>query len=214
MRRRKQRRRLSPCQFVKSVDRNHTLVQCHMPLWKTSQDPSNNQTLSSLNTRAVNMDAAKRLWLNVCNASDHTLKSSDALLTIGNTVYLIEFKAGIRNVNAQTPKNVHEHEIREKMLSSILMLSDLTGRTCKEMRGHIEYLYVLSSQNNMHAHMRRKSQKKQCGADEHEIAGKERSVDTFLYKYKGVFFREAHVLSGTGFDRFIREQLRTSGLRG
>ncbi len=185
-----------------------------MPLWKTSQDPSNNQTLSSLNTRAVNMDAAKRLWLNGCNASDHTLKSSDALLTIGNTVYLIEFKAGIRNVNAQTPKNVHEHEIREKMLSSILMLSDLTGRTCKEMRGHIEYLYVLSSQNNMHAHMRRKSQKKQCGADEHEIAGKERSVDTFLYKYKGVFFREAHVLSGTGFDRFIREQLRTSGLRG
>lgn len=40
------------------------------------------------------MDHVKTAWLNACGASDHMLKSADALFVSEDTAYLVEFKNG------------------------------------------------------------------------------------------------------------------------
>lgn len=176
--------------FARLIRDNRTLNSCKTTLSSASWDDAHEQELSGLDMPTVNMDAVKTQWLNQCGCSDHVLKSSDALLTVGDIVYLIEFKAG-------SQKNIKAHEVREKLVESLLVLSDLTGRTCSQMQPHIEYVYVRSSKTGIRAHMGRKSKT----VDDSD--GRE-EVTKFLYQSEKALFRKAHVLSGTEFDAFIK----------
>lgn len=175
--------------FAQLVRDDRVLGACGSTLRATSRDGAHGQELSGLDVPAVNMDAVKTRWLNHCGCTDRVLRSSDALLTVGDTVYLIEFKAGAQ-------RNVKAHEVREKLLGSLLVLSDLTGWTCARMRPHVEYVYVRSSKTGIRDHMRRKAGTAAVAAGQEEVSG-------FLYRAEKALFRKAHVLSGAEFDAFM-----------
>lgn len=179
--------------FAQLVRGNRVLGACGATLREASRDGARGQELSGLDVPAVNMDAVKTQWLNRCGCTDHVLKSSDALLTVGDTVYLIEFKAGAQ-------RNVKAREVREKLVGSLLVLSDLTRWTCARMRPHIEYVYVRSSRTGIRDHMRRKAGTADGPGGQEEACG-------FLYQAEGALFRKAHVLSGTEFDTFIKRAM-------
>lgn len=180
-----------PRSFIRRVQSDHILNACRTTLRSASRDEDNKQELSGLDMSAVNMDAVKTRWLKQCGCTDHVLKSSDALLTIGDTVYLIEFKAG-------SQKNVKAHEVREKVISSLLVLSDLTGWTCKQMRSHVEYVYVQPSQSCIGNRIRGKAKKPDDGNEE-------KGIVNFLKQAEGSLFRRGRMLSGTDFDQFVKQ---------
>lgn len=183
------RSRRRPRSFAQLVRSDRMLKACRTTLRAASRDEDNRQELSGLDVDAVNMDAVKTRWLNQCGCTDHVLKSSDALLAIGDTVYLIEFKAG-------SQKNVKAHDVREKAISSLLVLSDLTGWTCKQMRSHVEYMYVHPSRTRIGKHVRHKAKGDDGGNEENGIA-------EFLRLAEGSLFHRGHMLSGTDFDKFV-----------
>ncbi len=175
------------------VRSNRTLAACTTTLRKASRDPANRQELSELDETAVDMDTVKARWLKDYGAKQTALKSPDALLVIRDTVYLIEFKAG-------RSKNVKAHEIREKMLSAILVLSDLTGQTCQQMRRSIECVYVQASKDGIGRHVRVKAKTVNTADDmTDQVEG--------LNDCEGALFRRLHVLRPRAFDSFIRKQL-------
>lgn len=164
----------------------------------TSRDKnSGNQALCSRTEPAYDMDNVKRDWLNGCGASDHTMKSADALMVWGDTMYLIEFKNGAQD-------NVKRWQVEAKILASILMLCDLLGCTCSTLRSHLEFLYVIRSKDAIRHAFARKAGRggREAGRDGQEGDGGDGPQQTAT-SYERALYREGHAMRGEEFDRFV-----------
>lgn len=132
------------------------------------------------------MDHVKTAWLNACGASDHMLKSADALFVSEDTAYLVEFKNGEQG-------NVKKWEIENKVVSSLLMLSDLTELPCSIIRGHLVFVYVIRSREAIHRWLDRRSGR----------GGDDASTTEAIHSFERALYREGHVMRGDEFDRFV-----------
>ena len=179
-----------PNRLISKTLGNPVLRQNCSSLMATSRDEAEAQFLSMSKRSAFDMDCVKTTWVNKCNQSDHAMKSVDALFTDADTLYLVEFKNG-------SQRNILAHDIHEKILSSIIILTDLLSCTCSHLRPHVVFLYVYQSKATIHEHLKNK-------AKNSNRSGENDKVQTVADRYTKVLYREGDALSGTQFDEFVR----------
>lgn len=172
---------------ISRIKGNKTLHRAVSTIAASAYDRSSgNDALCRSWREAFDMDHVKTAWLNACGASDHTLKSADALFVSDDTAYLVEFKNGEQD-------NVKKWEIENKVVSSLLMLSDLTELPCSMIRGHLVFVYVIRSREVIHQWLDRKS-----GRGKNDT-----STVEAIHSFVPALYRESLVMRGDEFDRFV-----------
>ena len=107
-------------------------------LKELSKDNTNNEYMTESEEIAIDFDEVKRIYIkDIC--PQHQPDSNDVLKYIGDEFYFIEFKNG----NMKNIKNLND-----KIFESLLMFSDITGKTISYTRIKGHYILVYNYENS------------------------------------------------------------------
>lgn len=160
-------------------------------LRKTSKDDNNKNNISFMTEsmlRVINFDAVAKEY-----ARNHKLKgiptSNDALFVHDEHMFFIEFKNGVIDKKTQ-------HNIKEKIFDSVLILTDILNESISYTRKTIEYILVYNGEKNSRRELACRVSKM---ANTHFI-------EKGLEKFKGYCFKDVYTYTKEEFEKdFIKK---------
>ena len=114
-------------------------AQFKITLKEASMDKKNNEYMVESNKKVVDFDQVKSFYVKDIKPVE-VPSSNDVYIDIGDEFYFIEFKNGnIRN---------ERHKIVRKIYDSLLIFSDITGKTISFIRENGNYILVYNYEKN------------------------------------------------------------------
>jgi len=160
---------------------------CKATLKVTSKDPKNSDYISNSMLEVYNFDAVRDVYYDAhqLRPVEEEVNSCDAFYADqqNNTGYLIEFKN-----SPLSTSNIDHTEIKEKILGSLLILTDISQMGISETRKATSFILVYSSAKD-----RRKYERKS-----HAI-GIPKKFN--FKKYEGIYYKQCLIFGNAEFQR-------------
>lgn len=162
-------------------------------LEELSKDNNQKDSVSymvNLKERAIDFDEIKRKYANSFGITEEVLGSVDAVLSVDNKVYFIEFKNG--EIAAKTKK-----DIKKKIYSSLLIFLDIIKNNLDYARNNIEFILVYNEDKNDTGKNKIDSALNAKRKNEEPLFG--------MNMLKKIFFKNVFTLCKREFENFINE---------
>lgn len=181
-----------------------TTVKC------TSKDSEHNEYMTECTAPAVNFDkVVKSYCKNICIS---TVGSNDALVFHPNdTVTFIEFKNGHINNPEQ------QRKLLKKIYDSIVIFTDITGKTISDTRNFLNYILVYNERknpDNTNPKIKYRASKSRDEIDKILLGyGKETHIKYGLEFLKGYCFKEVNTYTQNEFEELYIKKLKKAQKR-
>lgn len=171
-------------------------------LKQTSMDDSMKaeiQYMTESQQEVIDFDMVKRHYANSLGCSEECAASVDALFsTNDDRIVFVEFKNG----------KVNNRNVKDKLRDSLLIFSDVTGKTVSYTREHADFIVVYNKEKNFGAV---KQQQKDLSLSPSRVAignwvcakAKEEFVLFDLGKYATIYYRTVHTYSREQFEEYL-----------
>lgn len=165
-----------------------------------NHDPKNPEYMTDSNFMAINFDKVKEDYVLLHNLCYHP-KSCDAIVNKDDKITLIEFKNG--NVDRELIK-----DIREKMLSSVVMYCDLEKKYPSFTRDNMDFILVYNyDKNPFKANQLKNSRWKDQLRKGLYKKAKMRFKQFGLEQFEGYIFRNVYTFSMRDFKYEFTDKL-------
>lgn len=168
-------------------------------LSKDDHDPENIQYMTDSQAEAVAFDDVKTQYANDLGLSEESAASVDALISLADGVWFIEFKNGA----------VNKRQVKDKARDSLLLFLDTIGKTIAFSRENMDLIVVYNLERNPLPHQAQRGQPQESPSRlaiaEHFLErGGEELIRFDLGRYRRLYFRDVHTYSGEQFEAYRR----------
>lgn len=168
---------------------------------KDDSDSSNIRYMTEFEWKAVNFDLVKRHYVNALGLSENNAASVDAVLQFKNDCAFVEFKNG----------KVINSDLKNKVRDSLLIFSDITGKTILNTREELDFIVVYNLQKNPLPNQLKKgvlqeSPSRIAIGNHFAAKARENYILFDLQRYEKLYFRKVHTYSKEQFEEYLKTQ--------